>query len=67
MSIKESNLARADHTSYDPLPQTVLKNSSLKHTGASQVVLVVKNSPANSGDVRDTWVLSLVRKIPWDS
>ena len=32
--------------------------------GASQVVLVVKNPPANAGDMRhgfDPWV----RKIPW--
>ena len=24
------------------------------HTGASQVVLVIKNPPANAGDIRDT-------------
>ena len=29
---------------------------------ASQVVLVVKNPPANAGDVRD---VDLIRKIPW--
>ena len=32
--------------------------------GASQVALVVKNLPANAGDVRE-WVQSWVRKIPW--
>ena len=31
--------------------------------GASQVVLGVKNLPANAGDVRD-WV-QFLRKIPW--
>ena len=28
---------------------------------ASYAVLVVKNQPANAGDIRDRWV----RKIPW--
>ena len=32
--------------------------------GTSQVVLVVKNSPANAGDVRDTGSLSLGREDP---
>ena len=33
--------------------------------GASQVVLVVKNPPANAGDVRDEGFNPWVRKIPW--
>jgi len=32
---------------------------------ASQLVLVVKNSPANAGDVRDLGFNSWVGKIPW--
>ena len=38
--------------------------TSLNHLGASQVMLVVKNPPANSGDVKhglDPWI----GKIPW--
>ena len=33
----------------------------------SQVVLVVKNPPANAGDIRDVGLIpeSGVRKIPW--
>ena len=34
----------------------------LQFYGASQVALVVKNPPANAGDVRD---LPWVSKIPW--
>jgi len=30
-----------------------------------QVVLVVKNLPANAGDARDTGLIPEVRKIPW--
>ena len=33
--------------------------------GASQVVLVVKNPPANAGDVRDTGSVPGFGKIPW--
>ena len=34
--------------------------------GASQVVLVVKNPPANAGDTRDTGRFNpWVEKIPW--
>ena len=34
---------------------------------ASQVVLVVKNPPANAGDIRDVGLIpgSGIRKIPW--
>ena len=32
---------------------------------ASQVALVVKNPPANAGDLRDTEFRPWVRKIPW--
>ena len=32
---------------------------------ASQVVVVIKNLPANAGDIRDNGFDSLVRKIPW--
>ena len=32
---------------------------------ASQVALVVKNLPANAGDLRDTGFDPWVRKIPW--
>ena len=36
------------------------------HVWASQVVLVVKNPPANAGDVRDPGRFTpWVRKIPW--
>ena len=41
---------------------------ALKTTGASQVVLVVKNVPANAGDVKDTGDMGSipwVGKIPW--
>ena len=31
----------------------------------SQVLLVVKNLPANTGDARDSGVTPEVRKIPW--
>ena len=31
----------------------------------SQVVLVVKDLPANAGDARDTGLIPEVRKIPW--
>ena len=34
------------------------------HSWASQVVLVVKNLPANAGDERDVGSIR-VRKIPW--
>ena len=34
-------------------------------TGASQMVLVVKNSPANAGDTRDVALISGSEKIPW--
>ena len=37
-------------------------NTLLHFNGASQVALVVKNPPANAGDVRD---LPWVKKIPW--
>ena len=33
--------------------------------GASQLVLVVKNQPANAGDIRDVGSISGIRKIPW--
>ena len=39
-------------------------NEPIYETGASRVVLVVKNLPASAGDMRcrsDLWV----RKIPW--
>ena len=36
----------------------------LATNGTSQVVLVVKNSPANAGDVRDTGSISLGREDP---
>ena len=41
---------------------------ALKTTGASQVVLVVKNVPTNAGDVKDTGDMGSipwVGKIPW--
>ena len=35
--------------------------------GASQVVLVVKNLPANAGDIKDTGRFTAwVGKIPWN-
>ena len=33
--------------------------------GASQVVLVVKNLPANAGDIKDTCLIPWLGKIPW--
>ena len=44
--------------SFQNIPETY---SSSK--GVSQVALVVKNLPANAGDIRDEG--SWVRKIPW--
>ena len=41
-----------------------LQMSSVK-IWAPQVALVVKNSPTNAGDVRDTGFHPHVRKIPW--
>ena len=36
------------------------------YSGASQVVLVVKNLPASAGDIRDTGLIpGLGRKVPW--
>ena len=35
------------------------------YTGASQVTLVVKNLPANAGDVRDIGSIPGFGKIPW--
>ena len=35
------------------------------HKGDSQVVLVVKNLPANAGDTRNVGSISWVGKIPW--
>ena len=32
---------------------------------ASQVALVVKNPPANAGDVRDVIMIPGLRKFPW--
>ena len=34
------------------------------HSWASQVVLVVKNLPANAGDIRDVDLIPGFRKIP---
>ena len=36
-----------------------------KRIGATQVVLVVKNLPANAGDVRECGFDPWVGKIPW--
>ena len=33
--------------------------------GASQVALVIKNLPANTGDARDAGLIPGFRKIPW--
>ena len=33
--------------------------------GASQVAIVVKNLPANAGDIKDAGSITGVRKIPW--
>ena len=33
-------------------------------SGASQVALVLKNLPANAGDVRDTGIISGLRRSP---
>ena len=33
--------------------------------GASQVVLVVKNSPANAGDIRDMGSIPGSGRLPW--
>ena len=38
---------------------------TLVHYGASQVALMVKNPPANAGDVRDLGSISWAGKIPW--
>ena len=35
------------------------------YKGASEVVLVVKNLPANAGDIRNIGSIPRVRKIPW--
>ena len=47
----------------------VNKNTTLKEyyeiIWASQVVLVIKNQPANAGDIRDIRFDPSVRKIPW--
>ena len=44
-----------------------LRDHLSKAMRASQVVLVVKNLPANAGDIRDMGLIprSGVRKIPW--
>ena len=43
--------------------------SRMDRTGASQVVLVVKNPPANAGDLKrhrfDPWVRKLSRSRKW--
>ena len=39
-------------------------NTNKKTSGASQVLLVVKNLPANAGNI-ETWVYSWIGKIPW--
>ena len=41
--------------------RTLLTGYTPIRNGVSQVMLVVKNLPANAGDLRDSWV----RKIPW--
>ena len=42
-----------------------ITGKDLSRFGSSQVVLVVKNPPANAGDIRDMASFSWVRKIPW--
>ena len=44
-----------------------LQISLKKATLASQVVLVVKNLPANAGDIRNAGLIfdPWVRKVPW--
>ena len=39
--------------------------SYLMELWASQLMLVVRNPPANAGDVRDTGSVPCVKKIPW--
>ena len=34
---------------------------------ASEVVLVVKNPPANTGNIRDPWVRKIPQRRPWQS
>ena len=44
----------------------LLKLASFMPSASSQVALVVKNSPANAGDVRDMGSFNpWVQKIPW--
>ena len=45
--------------------KTVTRNQIWIVSGASQVVLVVKNLPANTGDARDVGLIPWIRKIPW--
>ena len=41
-----------------------LSSSSSRHTWASQVALVVKNLPANAGDVRDADLIPGLERLP---
>ena len=45
--------------------QWIATNESNTIVGASQVVLVVKNPPANAGDVTDMGSIPGLEKIPW--
>ena len=47
------------------LTMTVWNTGSPLHMRASQGSLVVKNPPANAGDIRNTGLIPWVRKIPW--
>ena len=42
-----------------------LQTDIVSHIGASQVALVVKNLPANAGDIRDAGLILGLGKIPW--
>ena len=41
-----------------------IDNPTLKRLWASQVVLVVKNPPANAGDIRDVGLIPGSRRLP---
>ena len=42
-----------------------IQTDTVSHVGASQVALVVKNLPANEGDIRDAGLILGLGKIPW--
>ena len=64
MTVWEVNLLFIVFPSYSEI-DSINFYHTLVHYGASQVALVVKNPPANAGDIRDLGSISWAGKIPW--